>query len=91
MQLFYTYCHKQQSNKNALLYSVYKKKLYPLKFKLSASYCVNLTALNASNKISTKTQGLVQMELYDVIIKFQCVQDLLFLQIINSKQSELSN
>ena len=26
-----------------------KKKLYPLKFKLSASYCINLTALNASN------------------------------------------
>ena len=34
---------------SALLYSVYKKKLYPLKFKLSASYCINLTALNASN------------------------------------------
>ena len=31
------------------LYSVYQKKLYPLKFKLSASYCINLTALNASN------------------------------------------
>ena len=32
--------------------------------------------------------------IYDVIIiniKFQCVQDLLFLRIINSKQSELSN
>ena len=28
------------------------------------------------------------MELYDVLIKFQCVQDLLFLRIINSKQSE---
>ena len=26
------------------------KTTLPLKFKLSASYCVNLTALNASNK-----------------------------------------
>ena len=68
---------------SAHIYSVYEKKLYPLKFKLSASYCVKLTGLNASNKWSVKTQGL--------IIKFQCVQDLLFLRIINSKQSELSN
>ena len=67
------------------------KTTLPLKFKLSASYCVNLTALNASNKWSAKTQGFVQMELYDVIINFQCVQDLLFLRIINSKQSELFN
>ena len=31
------------------IYSVYQKKLYPLKFKLSASYCFNWTALTASN------------------------------------------
>ena len=31
------------------LYSGYKKKLYPFKFKFSASYCIKLTALNASN------------------------------------------
>ena len=30
-------------------------------------------------------------ELYDVIINFQCVQDLLFLRIINLEQSELSS
>ena len=30
-------------------YSVYQKKLYPLKFKLSRSYCSNLTALTAPN------------------------------------------
>ena len=35
---------------SAHIYSVYEKKLYPLKFKLSASYCVKLTGLNASNK-----------------------------------------
>ena len=29
------------------LHNVYKKKLYPLKFKLSASYCTNFIALNA--------------------------------------------
>ena len=35
---------------------------------------------------------LYTRELYDVIVNFQCVRDLnLFLQIINSKQSELSN
>ena len=32
-----------------VFYRVYKKKLYPLKLKLSAGFCVNLTALNASN------------------------------------------
>ena len=31
------------------LQCVYVKKLYPLKFKLSARYCINLTALNALN------------------------------------------
>ena len=35
---------------SAHIYSVYGKKLYPLKFKLSASYCVKSTGLNASNK-----------------------------------------
>ena len=39
-----------QTDALIVLYSVYQKKLYPLKFKLPASYCVNLTALNASNK-----------------------------------------
>ena len=34
---------------------------------------------------------LYTWELYDVIINFQCVHDLLFLRIMNSKQSELSN
>ena len=38
-----------------------------------------------------KHKVLYTWELYDVIINFQCVQDLLFLRIINSKQSELSN
>ena len=31
------------------IYGVYQKKLYPLIFKLSASYCIKLTAMNASN------------------------------------------
>ena len=55
------------------------KKLYPWKFKVSSNYCINLTALNAWSCTHWKS--------YDVIIDFPCVQDLLFLQIINSKQS----
>ena len=42
-------------------YTTVYKKLNPLKFKLSASYCINLTALNASNEWSAKTRGLVDM------------------------------
>ena len=38
-----------------------------------------------------KHKVLYTWELYDVIINFQCVQDLLFLRIINLKQSELSS
>ena len=34
-----------------------------------------------------KHKVLYTWELYDVIVNFQCVQDLLFLRIINSKQS----
>ena len=38
-----------------------------------------------------KHKVLYTRELYDVIVNFQCVQDLLFLQIIESKHSVLSN
>ena len=38
-----------------------------------------------------KHKSLYTWELSDVIINFQCVQDLLFLRIINSKQPVLSN
>ena len=40
-------------------------------------------------KILSKHQNA--WELYDVVSNFQCVQDLVFLHIINSKQSVLSN
>ena len=36
-----------------------------------------------------KHKVLYTWELYDVIINFQCVQELLFLRIINSKQSQI--
>ena len=39
----------EQENYGIMMYSVYQKKLYPLKFKLSASYYINLTVLTASN------------------------------------------
>ena len=38
-----------------------------------------------------KRKVLYTWELHDVIINFQCVQDLLFLRIINWKQSVVSN
>ena len=38
-----------------------------------------------------KHKVLYTWELYDVIIDFQCVQDVLLLQIINSKQQFSSN
>ena len=38
-----------------------------------------------------KHKVLYTWELNDVIINLQCVQDLSFLRIINSDQSELSN
>ena len=68
-----------------------KKKLYPLKFKLSASYCINLTSLTLRINDPQKHKVLYKWELYDFIINFKCVQDLLLLRTINSKQSELSN
>ena len=40
------------------IYSVYKK-LYPLKCKLSARYCFNLTALTASKLIIRKKQKVL--------------------------------
>ena len=51
---------------------------------------VNLTALSALNLKFTKTQGLVQWEIYDVIcVKFQCVP--CAFANLNSKRLELSN
>ena len=38
-----------------------------------------------------KHKDLYTWELYDVIINFWCLQDLVFLRIINSKHSALSN
>ena len=53
---------------------------------------VYLTALNALYKWSAKTQGLVHMGIIRFIINVQYVATrLLFMRIINSKQSVLSN
>ena len=87
----------QKSNGPSLIcyyyyyYSVYKKKLYPSKFKLSASYCINLTALPASNYDPQKQKALYTLEINNNVISFPRVLDLVFLRIINSKHSELSN
>ena len=48
VQFYSNFTIKMHFNSHMDLCSVYQK-LYPLKFELSASYCINLTALNASN------------------------------------------
>ena len=49
----------------------------------------NQSIRKAQAKILSKHKNA--WELYDVVSNFQCVQDLVFLRIINSKQSVLSN
>ena len=67
------------------------RKTEPLKFKLSASYCINLAALNALNSLMICKNTRSCTQFYHVIINFSCILDLVFLPIINSKHSELSN
>ena len=73
------------------LYSVYQKDftLWNLNNLQAIVLIWQLSMLRINDP--QKHKVLYTWELYDIIINFQCVQDLLFLWIINLKQSELSS